>query len=108
MIFDALWSRLSTSVKTVKTEAVANAMTHDYTSKMRGWGHDIMYTVVDEGRQLQAMGWGYNIKRGDYILLSNEQRYTRYRVGDINYFRDPSDMWQATLIFDPRKSRDDS
>lgn len=75
--------------------------THDFTR--RYWGHDyVIYKVIDGGMQLQASGWGYGIKQGDYLLLPNGADSTRYQVVEINYKRNPKDQWFATLAFVPR------
>lgn len=75
-------------------------MTHDYTR--RGWGHDFTHTPKHDGRTLRMMGWGHGIRSGDYLLLPNGDRTTRYRVRGIRYLSDPPDMWQAVAQFAPR------
>lgn len=78
-------------------------MTHDYRNRLRCWGWDIGYTLLP-GNRLRAHGWGDGLSAGDYVLLSNGDGDTRYRVGDdFRYERDPSDMWFATLHFAPRE-----
>lgn len=75
--------------------------THDYRDERRCWGHDITYRpTANDG--LAASGWGSGIADGDYVLLSNGDADTRYRVETISYSRDPSDMWRASLSFAPR------
>jgi hypothetical protein len=75
--------------------------THDYRNAMRGWGHDIGYKPLP-GDHLDAYGWGEGIRPGDFVLLSNGDADTRYRVAKIRYATDPHDMWFATLAFAPR------
>ncbi len=76
-------------------------MTHDYT--VREWGHDFgIDTVAQGGEILKVHGWGKSIAAGHYLILPNGARTTRYEVEEITYFRDPSDMWKATLRFAPR------
>ena len=48
------------------------------------------------------MGWGYGINQGDYLILPNKNKTTRYKVLTIEYFNDPRDTWNATLEFAPR------
>lgn len=74
--------------------------THDYT--WRVWGHDFIQTPKRDGMVLRMMGWGDGIKAGDYLLLPNGSRSTRYRIRGIRYFRDPPDMWRAVAQFAPR------
>lgn len=81
---------------------MATQRTHDYRRDVRGWGHDITYTVEKDGKILNAQGWGDGLRPGDFILLSNGKDETRYRVKKITYYGDPKDMWKATLKFAPR------
>lgn len=75
--------------------------THDYTK--RCWGHDLAVLAVhDDGKRLDASGWGVGIRTGDWMLLENHGQQTRYRVKDITYACAPADMWSAILLFDPR------
>lgn len=80
--------------------------THDYTNPR--WGHD--YTVreiINDGVQVRAMGWGSDIRKGDFLIIRNENfETTRYRVVTITYMRNPADMWSALLAFAPRKEKD--
>ncbi|MFJ9771185.1 hypothetical protein ACIRVF_08070 [Kitasatospora sp. NPDC101157] len=82
------------------------ATTHDYGPGKRIWGHDYAITrTIDGGQQLKASGWGpggARIQQGDYLLLQNGNRDTRYRVAEVEYCLDPADMWHATLDFAPR------
>lgn len=79
--------------------------THDYT--IRGWGWDYYIREVHNGGlRIEAGGWGDGLHKGDYLLLQNKDSQskptTRYRIVDIEYYRDPSDMWSAVLEFAPR------
>lgn len=75
--------------------------THDYTD--RGWGHDYtIHTIHDGGQRLSVSGWGDGIQEGDYLILKNGERGSRYVVSSISYYDDPSDMWKAELTFAPR------
>jgi hypothetical protein len=77
--------------------------THDYTEGT--WGHDYtIRAVIDGGRRLLLTGWGEGVRRGDFILLDNKGRSTRYRIDAIEYDRDPPDMWKATVSFAPRQT----
>lgn len=77
------------------------ATTHDYTKC--GWGHDYcIHKIVDGGRQLHMSGWGRGISAGDFIVLTNGSRTTRYRFETVDYYADPNDMWSATVSFAPR------
>jgi hypothetical protein len=83
--------------------------THNYGPGKRGWGHDYaIHRTIDGGRQLDISGWGPlvgpMIRQGDYLLLQNGDRDTRYEVTEIERCADPKDMWHATLTFAPRQS----
>lgn len=78
-----------------------SAKTHDYTRRKRGHDFTIL-KVADEGKQLHAAGWGEGVAAGDYLILPNEGRTTRYAVASVSYYADPPDMWMARLTFAPR------
>lgn len=78
--------------------------THDYTQ--RYWGHDYTWQSVDGGLTANVLGWGIGLRTGDYLLLPNRETpdgKTRYQIKSIRYYRDPNDMWDAKLVFAPRK-----
>ena len=77
--------------------------THDYS--IREWGHD--YNIIgieNEGLSIRIAGWGRGISNNDYIILKNGNDTTRYQIENIEYKRDPSDMWFASATFSPRES----
>ncbi|MFC5802828.1 hypothetical protein [Streptomyces formicae] len=41
---------------------------------------------------------------GDYMLLDNRGRETRYRIAEYEPVMDPNDMWHAVLDFAPRQA----
>ena len=76
--------------------------THDY-SQIRGYGHDVaVLTVLDGGQRIRVAGWGCGITVGDFVLLTQGDGVTRYRVIGINYMCDPADQWFAWMVFAPR------
>jgi len=75
--------------------------THDYSN--RYWGHDYTFTPIDKGMKADITGWGYGIKKGDYLILQNgPNETTRYKVDSIKYYGDPSDMFNIKATFAPR------
>lgn len=84
-------------------------MTHDYTAKAKRLGHDCTFTPIYEGMRGIMTGWGPKggpqIEVGDFLLLQNGDKDTRYKVVSIKYHRDPLDMWSATVEFAPREER---
>lgn len=82
------------------TDTNSKAVTHDYTA--RYWGHDFTFAPLPGSRGSMS-GWGEGLKAGDYLLLPhNEGGTTRYVIDKIEYYRDPRDMWHATVSFAPR------
>ena len=75
-------------------------VTHDYTR--RYFGHDFTITPIDGGMRAKLMGWGTGIRKGDYLILPNGERTTRYRVDKVKYMLDPKDMWRIEASFAPR------
>lgn len=80
---------------------------HDYTQ--RYWGHDYYIIKIESNQYLgdviHAGGWGKGLKKGNFILLVNEQaenKQTRYKIRRIEYLSDPPDMWKAILEHAPR------
>ena len=75
-------------------------MTHNYTH--RYWGHDFTFSPETPEAPAHMMGWGEGIIKGDYLILPNAEKTTRYLVVDVKYFSDPPDMWSADVMFAPR------
>lgn len=44
--------------------------------------------------------YGRGIKRGDLILLLYGKEKRRYRIEQIDYYANPSDLWIALLVRD--------
>jgi hypothetical protein len=84
--------------------------THNYTKRFRFWGHNFGYRLIKgDDERLDAWGWGEGISEGDYILLTNPANgeETRYQFEKISYHSNPSDMWEATLLYAPRQAEGD-
>ncbi|MCI3277585.1 hypothetical protein [Streptomyces cylindrosporus] len=69
----------------------------DYTSERCGWGHNIVIHHVAEDGQVRVSGWGDGIEEGDHLLIDYGGQRQRFTVAEIEYHRDPPDMWAATL-----------
>ena len=75
--------------------------THDYRDQR--WGHAVRARLVDDdGRTIDIDGHGTGIRAGDYLLLQNGSGETRYQVSQIEYERDPLDMFFGRATFAPR------
>tara|TARA_Y100001963_G_C6672968_1_gene396015 strand:+ start:300 stop:548 length:249 start_codon:yes stop_codon:yes gene_type:complete len=75
--------------------------THDYS--VRSWGHDYnILSINDNGLSLRLTGWGYGLSDDDYIILKNGMDTTRYKIDEVRYENNPSDMWFAEASFAPR------
>ena len=76
--------------------------THDYTHSKRRLGHDYaVIGIINKGKKIVMSGWGKGIKKGDYLLLDqdNWNFSTRYKVLTVFYY---SDMWSIKAQFAPR------
>lgn len=78
--------------------------THDYGPDRRYWGHDYYFTPTGDGKHGRLYGWGHGLLEGDYILLDDKHGgTTRYKLENVRYESNPSDMWFADAIFAPRQ-----
>lgn len=81
-------------------EAVkAEPATYDMTAE------DYAFTPLDGGLRGSIACWnGRSPKGGDYLILRNGDRSSRYRVTDVDpcWGVDPPTMWMAGLEFAPR------
>jgi hypothetical protein len=75
--------------------------THDLTN--RGWGRDYTFDPKEDGLKGRMMGWTRGINKGDYLILQNGNETTRYQVLNIEYAKDPTDMFFADVQFAPRE-----
>lgn len=77
--------------------------THDYTQSV--WGHACnVLEVIDGGQKLELAGFGYGVKKGDFVILANRQgETTRYKITKIKYTFGVRDMWFANAKFAPRQ-----
>jgi MioC protein len=71
---------------------------HNYTSYK--CGRDYAFDEVENGFQAYMTAYGRGIKRGDLIVLLHERGKIRYRIEQIDYYANPSDLWIALLIRD--------
>jgi len=76
--------------------------THDLSS--RTWGNDYqVMSIYNKGYNINITGWRKNISIGDYIVIRNgPSDTTRYIIEQIDYERDPNDMFRAKAKFAPR------
>lgn len=69
---------------------------YDYT-QFEG-GHDYAFEQIEGGDQAYMTSQGKGLRKGDYLLLKDrEAQPIRYRIEEIDYYADPSDMWMASL-----------
>lgn len=74
---------------------------HDYSQLVRG--KDYVFEPLHGGLGGYMTAVGKGIKPCDYIILQHGCQNYRYKVEEIDYYSDPSDMWIALLkqvIFD--------
>jgi len=85
----------------VPSAHIPEAKTHDFSSPK--WGHAFYYSVLHNGLVLDGHGFQRGISVGDYIIIRKaDGNTTRYKVEQIKYCSDPSDMWFGILSFAPR------
>ena len=73
----------------------SSSKVHNYTQQTNGI--DYVFEVTDDGSQAHMTGYGKEISRKDYLLLSQGC----YQVEVINYYANPSDLWTALLVKAP-------
>ena len=69
--------------------------THDYTKLT--WGTDYEFELLENNRQAQMTAQGKGVKPGDRIILKNNTFTETYRIEDVEYYSNPSDMWIGLL-----------
>lgn len=86
-----------------KTPA-SEPVTHDFTHPK--WGHNVeVLRASDGGEELSVSGWSTpHPAAGDYLLLANGLRSTRYRAVSVTPARTVQDMWFGELVFAPREA----
>ena len=72
---------------------------HDFVDK--SWGHNVSISrIIDGGKKMKVFGWCRGIKEGDILYLRNYDDgvwFSAYEVVEIDYYRNPSDMFSAKL-----------
>jgi len=70
---------------------------------------DYAFTPLDKGLRGSIACWtGRKPRAGDYLILRNKDRSSRYRVTDMDpcFGVDPPTMWMAGLEFAPRLAKE--
>ena len=68
----------------------------------RYWGHDFTISTVS-GNTIRGHFWHEGGPQvGDFMILPNEGRTTRYRITQLRNAIDPGDMWSYEAEFAPR------
>ena len=78
--------------------------THDYSIPSR-WGRAAFYEKV-EPDGLRIRGHLYlddGVEVGDFLILPNRGKTTRYRLVEVRRMRDPRDMYFFEAEFAPRR-----
>lgn len=71
------------------------AKTHRYTRQVQGV-HYLIEPEPEAGFSMTAYGVG--LAPGDYVVLQEGSAAVRYRIEQIEYYGDRSDLWTALLI----------
>ena len=76
---------------------------HNFTCGAKTWGHDISTTPSDNGKVMSFIEHtSDNPHVGDIILLTSRNGVkgsARYRITDLQWLRDPSDMYSGNAVF---------
>jgi hypothetical protein len=85
----------------------APAITHDFTSLTDLWT-SFIFETHDYGKTGIVTGWrktgkvrGINVRKGNFLILPDKKKSSRYRVTSIVYYHNPRDMWKAHVAYDP-------
>lgn len=76
-------------------QASSSVKIYDY--RRYSFGSDYIFELVDHTNTGYMTGYGMGIKPGDHLLLTINNQVCQYRVQEIDYYADPSDMWIALL-----------
>ena len=69
------------------------------------WGHACSSSSADGGVTITGHLIGrQSPKRGDWLILPNGAKTTRYRITKARWCIDPDDMWEFSATFDPRRA----
>lgn len=61
-------------------------------------GHDYFLTVINDGNMTACITiQGLNVRLEDYILVKIKGELIRYKIEEIDYFAEPSDMCMMAL-----------
>jgi hypothetical protein len=72
--------------------------THDFTQSRWGWSIAYVHDIGTKEPRYSILGIGLGIQVGDSILLKTQNgRICRYEILEINYKRDPADMWEGKM-----------
>ncbi|GAB4243395.1 MAG: hypothetical protein Kow0049_32960 [Stanieria sp.] len=76
-------------------QASSSVKIHDY--RRYSLGSDYIFELVDHTDKGYMTGYGMGVKPGDHLLLTIDNQVCQYRVQEIDYYANPSDMWIALL-----------
>lgn len=76
---------------------------HDY--RQRCWGHDYTLTPDPDPVTARITGWGDGLRQHDLLLIPHSEGGSCfYEIEQIEYRRDPDDMWFSRCRFVPGSS----
>jgi hypothetical protein len=52
----------------------------------------------DDPLNYYMTGYGVDVKKGDFIVIEDDNSLMTYKVDCIDYYLDPPDLWMASLI----------
>ncbi|BAU67263.1 hypothetical protein STA3757_46740 [Stanieria sp. NIES-3757] len=93
-LFNRNLSELFTPFEKLR-QASSSVKIYDY--RRYSFGSDYIFELVNNTNTGYMTGYGMGIKPGDHLLLTINNRVCQYRVQEIDYYANPSDMWIALL-----------
>ncbi len=71
--------------------------THHYHASNVGLDYSLD-TSADEFQEIQMTSQKAGVKKDDCITIHNASEYTTYKIVDIDFYSNVSDMWVAKLV----------
>lgn len=87
-----------------------NKTVHDFLDKHLGWGWNIIkinWKVISQkadgfytpGDKFELQGAGKGLEQGDLMLIEFKAGVCCFEIDEVEYKRDPPDLWYAKLTY---------
>ncbi len=61
---------------------------------------DYFFEAIGDGTKAYMTSQGRSVRQGEYILLQTGTKVEKYKIEQVDYYCNPSDMWIALLSKD--------